>query len=99
MSALARVRWYSPNEGGRSAPPPGQEYTTVAKFDRQTDQEWRRAAWSLVLSFKDPADGAWTQTASVRFLNEADAPPDLLSPGRGFTLFEGSRRVAEGLVL
>jgi hypothetical protein len=33
MSALARVRWYSPNEGGRSAPPPGQEYTTVAKFD------------------------------------------------------------------
>ena len=56
MGALARVRWLNPDQGGRPAPLHGRQYSTVAKCDGQTDQDWRNNAWSLVLSFKDSAN-------------------------------------------
>src|SRR5436305_58237 len=50
MRVLAQVRWLKPEEGGRTAPPHGQQYSTVAKFDLQTEDEWRKDAWSLILN-------------------------------------------------
>jgi len=100
MKVLTRVRWLKPEEGGRSTPPPGQQYSTVAKFDKQTEEAWRKNAWSLVLNPLGAPDKAWTQMAWARFLtNEATAPTDWLCPGSRFALFEGLKKVAEGVVL
>jgi len=99
MSVLAKIRWLKPDEGGRVAPPPGPRYSTVAKFDSQTEAEWRKEAWSLVLHLEGPPDETWIQTAWVRFLAEGNAPAAWLQPRRGFELFEGPKKVAEGTVL
>jgi hypothetical protein len=99
MSVLAKIRWLKPDEGGRTAPPHGQQYSTVAKFDKQTEEAWYKDAWSLVLNAQGVPDETWTQTAWVRFLAEEKAPVDWLLPGNRFALFEGSKKVAEGVVL
>jgi hypothetical protein len=99
MSVLAKIRWLKPDEGGRVAPPPGPRYSTVAKFESQTDAQWRRNAWSLVLDLEGIPDETWTQMAWVRFLAGAGPPADWLHPRKNFELFEGSKKVAEGTVL
>jgi len=100
MRVLAQVRWLKPEEGGRTAPPHGQQYSTVAKFDLQTEDEWRKDAWSLILNPMGVPDEAWTQTAWVRFLaDETKAPTNWLHPGNRFALFEGIKKVADGVVL
>jgi len=99
MRVLAKIRWLKPDEGGRPAPPPGPRYSTVAKFESQSDHQWQKDARSLVLNVEGTPDGTGSQTAWVRFLAEADAPADWLQPQRSFDLFEGSRKVAEGRVL
>jgi hypothetical protein len=100
MSVLAKIRWLKPDEGGRVEPPGGQRYSTVAKFQSQTDEEWLKDAWSLVLNLEGTPDENWTQTALVRFLaDEARAPVQWLQPHSRFALFEGRKKVAEGTVL
>lgn len=100
MSVFARIRWLSPREGGRTAPPPGPQYSTVAKFEAQTEEESRTNAWSLMLDLRGTPDEALAQAAVVRFLAEGPGTPtQWLKPGDRFTLFEGNRKVAEGSVL
>jgi len=100
MSVLAKIRWLRPDEGGRKVPPAGQQYSTVAMFETQTEEDWLKNAWSLVLSLEGTPDENWTQTALVRFLaNEEDAPIQWLQPRSRFALFEGRKKVAEGTVL
>jgi hypothetical protein len=100
MSVRAQIRWLKPDEGGRDAPPRGDRYSTVARFEAQTEEDWIRESWSLVLSLEGTPDENWTQTALVRFLAaEADAPMHRLEPHSRFALFEGRRKVAEGTIL
>ncbi len=100
MSVLAKIRWLKPGEGGRVAPPRGPRYSTVAKFEAQTEEEWRRDAWSLVLNLEGTPDETLSQTAWVRFLaGEEKAPVEWLRPCSTFALFEGPKKVAEGTVL
>jgi hypothetical protein len=100
MSVLAKVRWLRLEEGGRSAPPLGPQYSTVAKFEAQTEDEWLKGAWSLVLDLDGAPNETLTQTASVRFLaDETKAPLEWLEPRSKFALFEGRRKVAEGVIL
>lgn len=99
MGVNAKIRWLKPDEGGRAAPPAGRWYSAVAKFESQSDEQWRKEAWSLVLDLEDSPDETWTQTALVRFLAAAEAPADWLQPRKSFELFEGSKKVAEGRVL
>jgi hypothetical protein len=100
MSVIAKIRWLRSNEGGRSAPPSGPHYSTVARFEPQTEEQWRKEAWSLVLDLEGSPDENWNQIARVRFLaDEADAPIRWLQPNSSFALFEGHRKVAEGTVL
>ncbi len=81
-------------------PPPGPRYSTVAKFDTQTEKEWLKNAWSLVLNLEGTPDATLTQTAWVRFLaDETTAPVEWLQPHRAFALFEGRKKVADGMVL
>ena len=93
----ARLRWLTAAEGGRQTPPPGPEYSTVARFEALRDR-WPNEAWSVVVSLAATAPSQRVVEARVRMLVR-DAPPELLTPGSRFDLFEGSRRVAEGEVL
>jgi hypothetical protein len=93
----AKLRWLTAAEGGRQAPPPGPEYSTVARFEVFKDR-WPDEAWSVVVSLDATVPTQAVVEARVRML-VPDAPSDLLAPGSRFDLFEGSRRVAEGEVL
>ncbi len=99
-AVLAKIRWLQPSEGGRPSPPPGPRSSTVARFDTQSEEDWRKDAWSLVVYLDERPNEIYTQVARVHFLsNEAKAPLDWLSTGRRFDLFEGSKKMGEGLVL
>lgn len=94
----ARVNWIAKSEGGRVAPPTGDEYVTVARFPEDGDR-WREEAWSVVLrASPPPAEQGNPTFGEVSFLVD-EAPQHRLLPGRRFDLFEGGRRVAEVEVL
>ena len=97
MSAEAQIRWMTPEEGGRSAPPSGLRYSTVAKFEHQSEEQWFKDAWSLVLDISGPLGEDRVQTVSLSFLAE-DAPEEWLATGKRFGLYEGRKKVAEGVV-
>lgn len=78
-------------------PPSGPTYSTLARFD-ETDEQWLEEAWSLVIDFHTPPDKTWTHLVSVYFLS-SDGPADGLVPNRLFALYQGYRKVAEGVVL
>jgi hypothetical protein len=94
----ARIRWLKPEEGGRPSPPPGPDYSTVARFEVRADR-WPHEAWSIVLNIYAPPDAEGLMVADIRMLAGEDAPKELLSPGSRFELFEGRKQVASGEVL
>jgi hypothetical protein len=96
--ATAQIRWLWADEGGRLYPPPGPRYSTVARFEAQTAEDWRSNAWSLVMEFHDLPDESGYQTAAVRFLSIEGPTKWLEAPSR-FSLYEGDKKVAEGIVL
>jgi len=94
---IARIRWLGPTDGGPDAPPPGPRYSTVARFAQLADR-WPEKAWSVVLDIATPADADGVMVAAIRML-AADAPPELLTAGSRFELYEGTTCVARGEVL
>lgn len=98
MNMPARLQWFRPEQGGRAEPPTGPTYSTVARFDQQTEDQWLENAWSLVVECRDAPDSERAHAVTVRFLAE-DGPIHFLAPGREFSLYEGRRKVAEGTVL
>lgn len=95
--AVARIRWVSPTEGGRTHPPAGPRYSTVAKFEKEAEN-WPQEAWSILAEFKKISDDLSSIIAEVHCLAPT-APSHLLQPGSKFELYEGSRLVAHGEVL
>lgn len=93
----AKICWLPPEKGGRSIPPSGLKYSTVACFEDIKDK-WPNEAWSIVAEFNEPSDHALCTTVDFRFLVES-APEHLLYSGSKFELFEGGRLVATGEVL
>jgi hypothetical protein len=89
----ARIRWLTKQEGGRESPPPGPQYSTVARFEALRDR-WPKEAWSVVLRIEGPD----RNDARIRPL-VPDAPAELFSSGSRFDLFEGAKKVAEGEIL
>jgi len=96
--ATAQIRWLRADESGRRQPPPGPRYSTVARFEEQTEAQWMNEAWSLVLELQGRPDASGQQFATVRFLSD-DGPTKWLQPSSKFDLYEGNRKVAEGIVL
>ena len=96
-SVLARIRWLRASEGGRSSPPAGARYSTVARFAALADH-WPDEAWSVVLELATEPDENLSMTAQVRLLAQ-NGPANLLAPGSKFDLFEGARLVAQCEVL
>ncbi len=93
----AKLEWIRPEEGGRSMPPPGPKYSTVARFECQKEH-WLKEAWSLVVEFIEQPDCSFSHRVKVSFLSE-EAPAGLLAKGSIFELMEGSHAVARGTVL
>lgn len=96
--ATARIRWLPANEGGRQQPPPGPHYSTVARFQEQTEEQWTHDAWSLVIELYGQPDDFGHQFADIRFLAD-DGPTNWLQPSSKFWLYEGHKKVADGIVL
>jgi hypothetical protein len=96
--ATAQIRWLRADEGGRLQPPPSPRYSTVARFEEQTEEQWKKEAWSLLVEFTGPADESGQQVVAVRFLSE-NGPTKWLQRTSRFDLYEGEKKVAEGIVL
>ena len=94
----ARIKWLGPAEGGREAPPSGDTYSTVARFETLRDR-WPQEAWSVVLQISTPPDDDGVMVAGIRMLASDEAPKELLESGSRFELYEGYRCVARGEVL
>jgi hypothetical protein len=95
--ALAEVRWRTPAEGGRSLPPSGPVYSTVAQLTDYPEY------FSVVLRFvgaKAPSRTA-SQQCELTLL-APDRLPDVVAklvPGAHLLLREGRRIVAECTVV
>jgi hypothetical protein len=96
--ATAQIRWLRAEEGGRLHPPPGPQYSTVARFEDQTQEQWEKEAWSLVVELQGSPDESGHQVAAIRFLSE-NGPMKCLQRSSKFSLYEGERKVAEGAVV
>jgi len=95
--ATARICWIPANAGGRKMPPTGEQYATVASFDN-TPTDPAQPIWSLVIKFLEPVDTSLCGLANVRFL-APEGPEHWLMPGKRFSLFEGTRKVATGEII
>lgn len=75
------------------APPTREVYFAPVHFDG--DPTWPNEAWSLVV--KQPSEDD-PGTYPIRFL-VPEAPHHLLKRGARFTLYEGPRAVATGIIV
>ena len=87
----AHVRWLSFEEGGRSRPPTGPRYSSIARFTSGEAAEGEE--WSLVLYIGSDPDNV-----VVSSLVDS-APPELFVRGSRFALFEGEVKVGEGEIV
>jgi hypothetical protein len=88
-----RIRWLSPEEGGRKTMPLAGYMPRIEFHDFPfPDGE----SWSIVLTALET--NGMVSVGSMRFLSD-HAPVEALHRGGAFELFEGGRKVAEGIVL
>lgn len=85
--ARARLRWLSPEEGGRPSPPQGPLYASTAVFAGDDAAEH----YSIVLDLGEPG----SEVVDVDFLAR-DLVRELVRAGARFAVMEGRRAVAEG---
>ena len=98
VKVMASVYWIPEDAGGRKAPPAGSTYITSARFQDQSEAEWLRQSWSIVLEFTSSIDSHNTQMAAVRFL-VPDAPTAWLFEGNRFSMHEGWKRTADCVIV
>ena len=89
--ATAQIDWLR-------QPPLGPRYSTVARFEEQTEEQWKKEAWSVVVELQGRPDESGHQVVAIRFLSK-DGPTKWLQPSSKFSLYEGETKVAEGVVL
>lgn len=97
--AVARVRWLTASEGGRTAPPPGPEYWATAVFTERLEDAPAGVHFSVGLVFPEgEASATEARAANVRFL-APELVRDQLLPGASFVVMEPPRPVAQAVVL
>lgn len=100
--AIATVRWFSEEEGGRHQLPPGPTYGATAVFVFGDDAElvpgWPAQGehFSVLLDF-DETSPAGESLAKVEFITWS-LVADYLVPGSSFLIMEGAKPVAEARV-
>jgi hypothetical protein len=97
MSKVAKawISWVPAAKGGRKKFPTGPTYCNVVHF--RDDPKWPGEAWSLVIRKVRSYRGGRFWFATIEFLME-DAPHELLHAGARFSLHEGKKLAATGLV-
>ena len=91
----AQINWISLEEGGRkNILPVGMRYCPVIIFESDQSGD---TLWSAEI-YNTSIDGR-RSIADVSYLVDDGAPFSLLQPGNRFSLYEGQRVVAEGIVL
>lgn len=102
---MARIalRWLTAAEGGRSSGPPTiTVYATTCYFpwrdEKEPDQPYDADRVMSILIQADPPDSDGRATAQIGFLAPHLAGPHL-RPGAALLVMEGSRIVAEAVVL
>jgi hypothetical protein len=97
--ALIHLRWLTPREGGRQAPPSGPYFAATARFDMDSQDE----LFSIVLrlSCARLLDEGHNMEVELALL-APDRLPEIvarLAPGSQLLITEGARIVAEAQVL
>lgn len=88
--ASGTIRWLTPEEGGRQAPPPGPVYAATARFD----PELPNGDVSIVLRYRDSVPATTLERAvDIGFL-APDLVRDRLRPGLLLWVTEGPHKVA-----
>ena len=89
----ASIHWLPREEGGRIAPPiAGAKYCPIIKFDAiSTDSDW--SAQLIRTDISSDCD-----IIKIGFLSN-DAPNFHIQCGDTFSLYEGQRKVAYGIIL
>ena len=91
QTTSARIRWLTPEEGGRrSGPPTAKRYYATAVV--QTFAEYTDEMVSIVVNFREGSN-----TVDLEFLVPEAAP--CLHPGDRLEIHEGRRVVGEALVV
>ena len=91
----AQINWMSLEDGGRrSILPVGMRYCPIIIFESDQSDS---TLWSAEI-FNTSIEGRCS-IADVSYLVDDGAPFRLLQPGNKFSLYEGQRVVAEGVVI
>lgn len=90
----AKIQWVNSEYGQRFAVPSEAKYCPIIIFDNQPNDGF---AWGAVILFKK-RDSDGSCLTELTYLSES-APFERLTPGNTFTLFEGNKKVAHGIVL
>ena len=91
--ALAVITWYKENQGGRKTIPPiGAKIYPTIRFEGENEI----VPWSLWLINKE-INSQTESLAEINFLMK-NAPFDLLQIRKNFSLYEGARKIADGII-
>lgn len=90
----AKIRWLTEAEGGRKELPFGEKYAPIIQITKplSISDEY----WSVFVLNKTMLKGNET-ISTLRYLS--DSAPDNLTPEVEFSLYEGPKLVAEGILL
>lgn len=94
QSALAYIKWISKENGGRNPIPIGNRYNPLIVFEGQKEED---GSWSADIYVEKHIDDC-TSIIRLSYLVE-EAPFRFLIHGNKFSLFEGRRLVAQGIII
>jgi hypothetical protein len=92
---LARIRWFETEEGGRKQIPEGCRYSAPACIDGHS--EFPDCSWSLNIETTSGQTFSRSDKVKIQFFVQ-QAPHEWLTPGTLFTMYEGRRKVLEGVI-
>jgi hypothetical protein len=90
----ARISWIPKEQGGRSCLPQGNKYATIIQIANLPIQF--NDTWSIVVENKEVIS-EWEMIALIKYLSQS--APNNLAENIKFSLYEGVKLVAEGMVL
>ena len=92
---IATIRWIETEDGGRAKIPEGSRYSAPVCADGHS--EFPDCSWSLNIETTSGRNFTRNDTVTARFRVE-QAPHEWLTPGTAFWMYEGRRKVLEGVI-
>jgi hypothetical protein len=92
---IATIRWIDVEHGGRNRIPEGCCYSAPACFDGYS--EFPDCSWSLSIETTSGYEFSRSDKVKIQFFVE-QAPHEWLTPGTPFSMYEGRRKVLEGMI-